>query len=75
MWIFNNSRLLSVFRSRRITSYNVCYTKLLRGAYRLGRGYLELRAEEVLPDLGRTVLVLCATGARSLFAAERNNFV
>jgi molybdopterin/thiamine biosynthesis adenylyltransferase/rhodanese-related sulfurtransferase/molybdopterin converting factor small subunit len=40
------------------------------GAYRLGRGFLELRVEEALPDLERTVLVLCATGVRSLFAAE-----
>jgi molybdopterin/thiamine biosynthesis adenylyltransferase/rhodanese-related sulfurtransferase/molybdopterin converting factor small subunit len=40
------------------------------GAYRLGRGHLELRVEETLPDLERTVLVLCATGVRSLFAAE-----
>lgn len=40
------------------------------GAHRLGRGFLELRVEEVLPDLDRPVLVLCATGVRSLFAAE-----
>ncbi len=40
------------------------------GAHRLGRGFLELRVEDALPDPERTVLVLCATGVRSLFAAE-----
>jgi molybdopterin/thiamine biosynthesis adenylyltransferase/rhodanese-related sulfurtransferase/molybdopterin converting factor small subunit len=40
------------------------------GAHRLGRGFLELRIEEALPELDRTVLVMCATGVRSLFAAE-----
>ncbi len=40
------------------------------GAHRLGRGFLELRAEEAIPDHGRTVLVMCASGARSLFAAD-----
>ncbi len=40
------------------------------GAYHLGRGYLELRVETTLPDLDRTILVMCSGGARSLFAAE-----
>lgn len=40
------------------------------GAYRLGRGYLELRVEDVIPDMNRTVLVMCSGGTRSLFAAE-----
>lgn len=40
------------------------------GAIRLGRGFLELRVEELLPEHGRPVLVLCSSGARSLFAAE-----
>jgi molybdopterin/thiamine biosynthesis adenylyltransferase/rhodanese-related sulfurtransferase len=40
------------------------------GAYRLGRSYLELRIEDTVPDLDRTVLVMCAGGVRSLFAAE-----
>lgn len=40
------------------------------GAHRLGRGFLELRAEDALPDYERTLLVICATGARSLFAAD-----
>lgn len=40
------------------------------GASRLGRGYLELRIEDVVPDFDRTVLVLCDGGVRSLFAAE-----
>jgi molybdopterin/thiamine biosynthesis adenylyltransferase/rhodanese-related sulfurtransferase/molybdopterin converting factor small subunit len=40
------------------------------GAYRLGRSYLELRVEDAIPDHGRTLLVVCATGVRSLFAAD-----
>ncbi len=40
------------------------------GAYRLGRSYLELRIEEAVPDMDRILLVLCAGGVRSLFAAE-----
>lgn len=40
------------------------------GAHRLGRGYLELRIEEVIPDFDRPIITLCASGARSLFAAE-----
>lgn len=40
------------------------------GASRLGRGYLELRIEEAVPDCRRTVLLLCEGGVRSLFAAE-----
>src|SRR5262249_3151693 len=40
------------------------------GAERLVRGFLEMRVEDAVPDKQRTVLVLCAGGARSLFAAE-----
>ncbi len=40
------------------------------GAERIVRGFLELRVEDALPDTDRTVLVLCAGGVRSLFAAE-----
>lgn len=40
------------------------------GAHRLGRGYLELRIEEAVPDLDRPVVTMCAGGVRSLFAAE-----
>ena len=40
------------------------------GAHSLGRSYLELRIEEVAPDLGQTVVVMCNGGTRSLFAAE-----
>jgi molybdopterin/thiamine biosynthesis adenylyltransferase/rhodanese-related sulfurtransferase len=40
------------------------------GAVALPRGFLELQAERVLPDKGRTVLVFCQTGMRALFAAE-----
>ena len=40
------------------------------GAHRLGRGYLELRIEEAVPDYDRTLVVFCNSGTRSLFAAE-----
>ena len=39
-------------------------------AYRLGRGFLELRIEDAVPDPERTLLIMCASGVRSLFAAE-----
>ncbi len=41
-----------------------------KGAVRLGRGFLELRVEDAIPEKDRTVLVMCAGGVRSLFAAE-----
>ncbi len=40
------------------------------GALRLGRGYLELRIEQQVPETGRTLLVMCGGGTRSLFAAD-----
>lgn len=40
------------------------------GAFRLGRGFLELRVEDAIKDKAATVLVTCAGGVRSLFAAE-----
>ncbi|CAO3447304.1 molybdopterin-synthase adenylyltransferase MoeB [Azospirillum largimobile] len=40
------------------------------GALRLPRGFLELRIEEKAPDPARPVLLMCAGGTRSLFAAE-----
>ncbi|HXZ88839.1 MAG TPA: rhodanese-like domain-containing protein, partial [Candidatus Binataceae bacterium] len=40
------------------------------GALALGRGFLELRIEEAVPDLGRAIVAMCSTGLRSLFAAE-----
>ncbi|MGH8809332.1 MAG: ThiF family adenylyltransferase, partial [Noviherbaspirillum sp.] len=40
------------------------------GAYRLGRGFLELRVEDSVPDLDRPVVTMCNSGVRSLFAAE-----
>jgi sulfur-carrier protein adenylyltransferase/sulfurtransferase len=40
------------------------------GALRLPRGFLELRIEEKAPDSGRTLVLMCAGGLRSLFAAE-----
>ncbi|MHC4548884.1 MAG: molybdopterin-synthase adenylyltransferase MoeB [Planctomycetota bacterium] len=41
-----------------------------QGAVSLPKGFLELEAEQRLPDKGKTVLVFCQTGLRSLFAAE-----
>jgi len=40
------------------------------GAHRLGRSFLELRIEDTAPNLEQTLLVMCAGGVRSLFAAE-----
>jgi molybdopterin/thiamine biosynthesis adenylyltransferase/rhodanese-related sulfurtransferase/molybdopterin converting factor small subunit len=40
------------------------------GALTLGRSYLELNIEDAVPDKNRTLVVLCAVGQRSLFAAE-----
>ena len=40
------------------------------GAKRLGRGFLELKIEDVVPDPDTPLLVMCAGGVRSLFAAE-----
>jgi molybdopterin/thiamine biosynthesis adenylyltransferase/rhodanese-related sulfurtransferase/molybdopterin converting factor small subunit len=40
------------------------------GALTLGRSYLELGIEDEVPDKDRTLVVLCAVGQRSLFAAE-----
>jgi MoaD family protein len=40
------------------------------GAYRLGRGFLELKVEDVVPDLERPVVTMCGGGTRSLLAAD-----
>jgi molybdopterin/thiamine biosynthesis adenylyltransferase/rhodanese-related sulfurtransferase len=40
------------------------------GAIHLDRGYLELRAEQLVPDKARRVVCYCAGGTRSLFAAN-----
>jgi molybdopterin/thiamine biosynthesis adenylyltransferase/rhodanese-related sulfurtransferase len=40
------------------------------GALALGRGFLELRVEEAVPDKSRPVMTLCGSGVRSLLAAE-----
>ncbi len=40
------------------------------GARHIVRGFLELKIEEVVPDTGTPLLVMCASGSRSLFAAE-----
>ena len=39
-------------------------------ALRMGRGYLELRIEDAVPDKDKALIVMCAGGVRSLFAAE-----
>jgi molybdopterin/thiamine biosynthesis adenylyltransferase/rhodanese-related sulfurtransferase len=41
-----------------------------REAERIVRGFLELRIEERVPDIHTPLLVMCAGGVRSLFAAE-----
>ncbi len=40
------------------------------GSLRLGRGFLELRIEDLVPDKEKTLILMCAGGVRSLFAAE-----
>jgi len=40
------------------------------GAERLGRGFLEFRIGDIAPDPSTPILVLCASGGRSLFVAE-----
>lgn len=40
------------------------------GSLPLGRGYLELRIEQSVPDTDRTVICMCGGGARSLLAAD-----
>ncbi len=41
-----------------------------KGALRIQRGFLELTIEEKVPDLDRQILLMCAGGSRSLFAAD-----
>ncbi len=40
------------------------------GARRIVRGFLELNIEDVVPELDTPLLVMCAGGARSLFASR-----
>ncbi len=40
------------------------------GALKLVRGFLEVQAEDEMPDKNTTVLVMCRSGVRSLFAAD-----
>ncbi|MBI2308318.1 MAG: molybdopterin-synthase adenylyltransferase MoeB [Rhodocyclales bacterium] len=40
------------------------------GALRLGRGFLELKIEDAVPDYERPLITMCGGGVRSLFAAE-----
>ncbi|HEY1454808.1 MAG TPA: molybdopterin-synthase adenylyltransferase MoeB [Roseiarcus sp.] len=41
-----------------------------RGAVRLSRAFLEFQIERLAPDPGAELIVLCASGGRSLFAAD-----
>lgn len=41
-----------------------------KDALRLNRGFLELRIEDAIPNTDQAILVMCAGGVRSLFAAE-----
>ncbi len=40
------------------------------GAFKFGRGFLELRIEQAVPDINHPVIAMCNSGVRSLFAAE-----
>ena len=41
------------------------------GAKALGRGFLEMRLEQQVSDPNQTILLLCASGSRSLLAADQ----
>ena len=41
-----------------------------KGALRMGRGFLELRIEDAVPETDQALLVMCAGGVRSMFAAD-----
>src|SRR3954462_10232342 len=43
---------------------------VIAGAVVIPRGFLEMRAEEQLPDKNREIVIYCAGGVRSLFAAD-----
>ncbi len=40
------------------------------GSLKIVRGYLEMRIEDAVPDLDHRILLICATGTRTLFAAQ-----
>ncbi|HZU96179.1 MAG TPA: molybdopterin-synthase adenylyltransferase MoeB [Planctomycetota bacterium] len=40
------------------------------GAIHLDKGYLEVKAEQTLPDKSKRIVCMCAGGTRSLFAAK-----
>ena len=42
----------------------------ISGAEFLARGFLEMRVEELIPDRGKPIVVYCAAGVRSAFAAK-----
>jgi sulfur-carrier protein adenylyltransferase/sulfurtransferase len=41
-----------------------------KGAMRIQRGFLELSIEDRVPNLEQQILLICASGLRSLFAAD-----
>lgn len=43
---------------------------IVRGAYKLPRGLLELQIEKAVPERDREIVVYCAGGARSALAAK-----
>ena len=43
---------------------------IIPGAVHVPRGFLEMRAEELLPNKGQPVVIYCAGGIRSVFAAK-----
>ena len=45
-------------------------TGMIPGAHHLSRAHLESRVEDVLPDKDAEVVVYCASGVRSVFAAK-----
>ncbi len=43
---------------------------MVPGALPIGRGFLEMRIDDAVPDTARTIVAMCGTGVRSLFAAD-----
>ena len=43
---------------------------ILPGAIAIARGFLELRIEDAVPDRNRPLVVYCAGGVRSAYAAQ-----
>jgi len=45
------------------------------GAQRMGRGFLEMNIEDLIPDKASKIHVMCASGLRALFVAESLNLL